>query len=411
MKKKREVSFSLAIRFMLIIGLAMICLAIIFVGVLRHSVVSHQDKELDNSIKIITKALNESGQEELAFLDIPYYITYTVYHKDSREILATNDQLLPLLDSQGKSSTYFVKDYFTDSNLFIRYRSQNIIYENQEYIVECAFDIANDSAARMSRELPYIALFSLVPVLIIAFFISFLISRQTIQAFKKLRDDYDREREFSSNVSHELKTPISIIDGHASLIKRWGKDDREQLCQSIDAILTETKNMENIVNSLLDMSRLENGKIKVEKSKFFASNLFSGLKEEFQSLYPDTVFEIIDPDFIEIESDFQKLHQIFTVIISNSVKFAGSSCKITLEARHWGKKIRLLAIDNGPGFEEKILPHVFQRFYKGDQSHDRKISGSGLGLSIAMVLAKSLESTIKAENAPDSGAMITIEMP
>ncbi len=403
-----SISFPLALRFMLLIALAMLSLSLIFVFLLRHSVTRRQNSELEKCISLIEGSIQKNGTDELSFLPLPYYITYSVYDSESQAVISTNDSLLPLLDSGGKSRTYFEKDFFTDGDLNIRYLTKNILFGGKSLVLECAFDIANDSAAKMLSELPPLVLFSLIPLLIISFTIAFFISRKTISAFKKLRDDYDRERAFTSNVSHELKTPISIIDGHANLLKRWGKDDPKQLSESIDAILHETENMNGIVTTLLDMSRIENGKIKIEKTKFFVTNFFTSLKEEFTTLYPSMSFEIIDDDFIEIESDEQKLHQIFTVILSNSTKFAGKDCKIRLKAIKAGGKIELSASDNGKGFSEQVLSHVFERFYKGDTSHDRNVSGAGLGLSIAKALALALGAQITAGNSLEGGAEIKL---
>ncbi|WP_294428015.1 cell wall metabolism sensor histidine kinase WalK [uncultured Treponema sp.] len=403
-----SISIPLAFRFMLLLAFAMLSLALIFVQLLRLSVTHKQDSDLEKGISLVAQTLRGGGADELAFLELPYYITYTVYESSSKNVLATNDSLLPLLDSE-RANNYFEKNFYTDSDLNIRFQTKKIDFEGQKLIIECAIDIANDSAAQMLHLLPYLALVALLPVLFISFVLSYLISRQTIASFKKLRSDYDREKEFTSNVSHELKTPISIIYGHANLLKRWGKDDKKQLDESIAAILHETENMNSIVTTLLDMSRIENGKLKVETSRFFVTNFFAKLKEEFKITRPDVAFEIKDEEFLEIETDEQKLHQIFTVVLSNSVKFAGENCRITLEAKIGGNgRIELSSRDNGRGFSENELPHVFERFYKGDSSHDRNVSGSGLGLAIAKVLAKALEAEIFAENAENGGAVIKL---
>ena len=249
-----------------------------------------------------------------------------------------------------------------------------------------------------------------VPILIFSFALSFLISKSTIKAFKNLQENYDREKSFTANVSHELKTPISIIDGHANLLKRWGKNDPVQLSDSIDAILHESENMKHIVTTLLEISRIENGKIKIEKSKFFVTNFFIKLKNEFSTLHPNLQFEIIDDDFLEIETDEAKLHQIFSGILSNSVKFAGENAKITFTARKIGNKVELAVRDNGNGFAPNVLPHIFERFYKGDSAHNRNISGTGLGLSIAKSLVLALEGQIEAFNAENGGAEIKISI-
>ena len=453
-KASYSIEIPLALHFMLLLSAAMLSLSVLFVLGLRFSVTRRQDAELRESIGRITHTLETDGAEELAFTELAYYITYVVYD-DSGAVLATNDSLLPLLDSGGKCRSYFQKGYFTDGDLNIRYLTRRVGdvsaadgisaaggsnavdggnaleggttagtgsstnaagsttadgVSTSALTVECALDIANDSAAKMLSAVPLLALIALIPVLLISFAISFLISRSTLSAFRRLQAEYDREKAFSSNVSHELKTPISIIDGHANLLKRWGKDDPAQLEQSIDAILHETETMNAIVTTLLEMSRLEQGHISVQKERFFVTNLFASLKEEFCALYPALRVIISDPDFIELESDVQKLHQIFTVIMANSIKFAGKDCCITLSCRRAGNRTELSAADNGSGFAPQVLPHVFERFYKGDASHRRDEGGAGLGLSIAQALVQALGGSIRAANTESGGAVIVVTL-
>lgn len=416
MKKPPAVPIFLTFRFMILLASAMLSLSLLFVFALRFSVSKRQDNDLQKSLLKIKQSLQtmESDSIEetnlLDFLELPYYITYNVYKADSKQVIYSNDSLLPVLDSQGKCETYFEKNYFTDSDLNLRYFTQDFLYNSQNLVIEVAIDIANDSAAKMLFLLPKLALFSISPILLISLALSLLISRKTISAFRQLQEDYDREKAFTSNVSHELKTPIAIIDGHANLIKRWGKDDPKQLMQSIEAILKETSNMTGIVSTLLDLSRVENGKVKIEKEKFSVKDLFLKLQHGFKITHPDCKIHILAEDFFEIESDRQKLHQILTVILSNSVKFAGENCEIKLTAQKSGSKAELRIEDNGPGFEPEILPHVFERFFKGDASHNRNISGAGLGLSIAKTLTEILGGSIEAKNAPDGGALLIIKL-
>ena len=403
-QKTKEVSFSLALKFMLLLAAAMLFLSVLFIGLLNLSVKNKQSRELRESAAVICQTVANGDIDDLDFITIPYYITYTVYD-DSKNVLSTNDSLLPLLDSDGKVKEYFEKDYFIDSNLNVRYLTQKVSLDGgSSLLVETAIDIENDSAAKMLSAVPRLVLFALLPVLLLAFAISYLISKNTISAFKKLRQDYDRERTFTSNVSHELKTPISIIDGHANLIKRWGKDDEAQLEESVNAILRETQNMNGIVSTLLELSKLEEGQIKVEKTEIVLQDFFESLRKE----YPENV--VYEKSSVTLYTDEQKLHQIFIILISNSLKFAGPECKIILSAIQNADSIELTLTDNGPGFEPQTIPHIFERFYKGNQAHtyEANKSGSGLGLSIAKTLCNLLGTQITALNAPAGGAQIKI---
>ena len=404
-QKTNEVSFSLALKFMLLLAAAMLFLSVLFIGLLNLSVKNKQSRELRESAVVICQTVANGDIDDLDFITIPYYITYTVYD-DSKNVLSTNDSLLPLLDSDGKVKEYFEKDYFIDSNLNVRYLTQKVSLDGgSSLLVETAIDIENDSAAKMLSAVPRLVLFALLPVLLLAFAISYLISKNTISAFKKLRQDYDRERTFTSNVSHELKTPISIIDGHANLIKRWGKDDEAQLEESVNAILRETQNMNGIVSTLLELSKLEEGQIKVEKNTIVVNDFFEKLRKE----YPENV--VYEKTPVSLYTDEQKLHQIFIILISNSLKFAGPECKIILSAIQNAGSIELTLTDNGPGFEPQTIPHIFERFYKGNQAHtyEANKSGSGLGLSIAKTLCDLLGAQITAQNNPSGGAQIIIE--
>ena len=110
----------------------------------------------------------------------------------------------------------------------------------------------------------------------------------------------------------------------------------------------------------------------------------------------------------EIYTDSELLHQVFVAIISNSNKFIKQNPLIELKCTQTENQTTIGILDNGPGFEENVLPHVFERFYRGDSSHNRSAGGSGLGLSIAQAIIKSLNGKIIASNGKNGGALITI---
>ena len=139
--------------------------------------------------------------------------------------------------------------------------------------------------------------------------------------------------------------------------------------------------------------------------------LFRRLSEEVKSYSPNSELTFSCGE-ISLFTDEEMLHQVLTVLISNSVKFADKKCIVELRAEKSSDgKIIIEEEDNGPGLKEKDLPHIFQRFYRGDESHTRKVGGSGLGLSIAQTLVTALGGTISAKNASTYGAVFTIALP
>ena len=211
---------------------------------------------------------------------------------------------------------------------------------------------------------------------------------------------------------------MAVILGQANLLRRWGKDDPKQLEKSIGTILNESRSMEAIISNLLQLSRLESGKIQPEFSVFSLDEQINRIIHEFSLVSPDSDFtwESENKD-LNLTSDAELFHQLLTIVIQNSIKFTAENIKIKISSKKvtdpkTGKDFISVSIeDNGPGFEEDVIPHVFERFYRGDSAHVRAAGGSGLGLSIARAITDSLNGTITAANSPSHGALITVSLP
>ncbi len=437
---------------------AVVLLSVFFLFFIRSLVFTSQEVELKNAEKIVYAKLEERRLESSsapkfggtlgAIPELPYYISYIIYDVDDLLLLATNDPFLPYLpDTRGKAKRYFEKDYFFDGDLNILYCASQHSESEHTVIAAVVLNLDNNFALEIFRKLPLAFLFLSIPILILSFLVSLFITRRTIRPvvkitkaaqsvtienlsdllplsgfddeidelsktfnalFLQLKRDFDRERQFSSDVSHELNTPLTVISGQAGLLLRWGKNDPAQLEKSLNAIKAEARTMHSIISNLLQISRIESGRIKPQISEVQIGGLFSWLVEEFKAIAPKVTFHIGQTG-LSLQTDSEMLHQILTVLISNSVKYAGEGCAITLKAEKQGGKIIIEQSDDGPGFSEESLPHIFERFYRADEAHSRKISGSGLGLAIAQTLCTALNAKISARNKDPHGACFTIE--
>ena len=460
MKPKFLNSFSvrLSLRFMFIMTGAVVFLSLAFLFFVQSLVDKNQNMELMVAEDVVFEKLEEArltsefgsklGESLGSIQGLPYYITYIIYDAKDFTLLATNDPFLPYLeDSKGKVNHYFEKNYFFDGDLNIIYYAEKHAESQNEIIVAVAINMDFNTMAKMFSNLPFALLFMAIPILLLSFLISFFITKKIISPvvkitraaqsvtienlsdllplsgnddeidelsetfnslFLRLKQDFDRERQFSSDVSHELNTPLTVISGQTNLLLRWGKDSPEQLEKSLNAIKTESKTMQAIIANLLQISRIESGRIKPQISQVSLADMFSWLTEEFSEIAPRA--EIIsEANGIVISTDEEMLHQVLTVLISNSIKYAGQTCRINLTAYKKENMIIIEENDDGPGFLKETLPHIFERFYRGDESHTRKVAGSGLGLAIAQTLCTALNAKIKARNMVPHGAGFTIE--
>ncbi|MBR4791005.1 MAG: HAMP domain-containing histidine kinase [Treponema sp.] len=448
----RSFSVRLALRFMFILTIAVILLSFLFLFFIRSLVNANQTEELkDAEEKVFLALYFKQPSEYLLAAEIPYYVTYIIYDSDTKITLATNDPFLPYLPATNEKSVhYFEKDFFFDGDLDIVYYAKERMFDQRNITVATAINIDNNNMAEMFSNLPMALLFMSIPILLISFFVALFITKNTINPvvkitktaksmttekldtllpltgrgdeidelsgtfndlFLRIKADFDRERQFSSDVSHELNTPLTVITGQANLLLRWGKDNPEQLEKSLLAIKDEAASMHAIIENLLQISRIESGRIKPETSSVDIIELFKRVEHEFSSVAPKVKFELSEEqkEPVIIDTDPEMLHQILTVLVSNSVKFAGDTCRIKLGVLKGHGHIIISESDDGPGISAEALPHVFERFYRGDEAHSRAAGGSGLGLSIAHTLADSLGATIEAKNVEPNGAEFLLQ--
>lgn len=447
-KRKVSVATKLAFRFTFIIAAVVFLLTFAFSRMQLAELNAQKNTDLQRTVAMIDRNIARylSGEsEELTLRRVPKHIYYAVYiaENDSQKLLSTNIEDENLLSTISKQKNGESKD------LKILYYSR-LSENNKKIIIQTWIDLKNDSVYQMKQALPKMVLISLIPVLTICYFIAYAIAKNILtpvvkmtegakhisstnldtllpikntgdeldqlaltfnDLFRRLKIDFDRERQFTSDVSHELKTPVAVILGQANLLRRWGKNDPEQLEKSIATIISETKSMEAIIQNLLQMTRIESGKILPAKEEFTFSELASKITEEIKVLDSTASLEMNFNENLSFNTDFELLHQVMMIVISNSLKFCQQPISITVNASEQnGPFKKMISIsDNGQGFAPQIVDHVFERFYRGDDAHTRSVGGSGLGLSIAKTIVESLGGNITACNdSTTGGAKITI---
>jgi len=463
MKKQRKylsVAAYLALRFSLLITIIIFVLSFAIVLMLRTNIRVQQNRELMFAMQRIASSLSDMMSQNAkntgAILlndELPYYIQFSVYKGESTVAYKTDDPFLPRLPvTNGRVVRYCRKNYFIDGDLNILYCAKRYKLDNGKILtVEAALNMDRDTSEQLLSGFPRLMLILFLPLLFISFWAALLITRRTLKPVKeissmalqissanlsrrlpvtgtgdeldtlastfndlfgRLKADFDRERQFTSNVSHELKTPLAVILGHANLIRRWGKNDSVQLEKSIGALITESHSMEAIISNLMLVSKLEGGVEKLVITAVPVRPLLNRLADDTRVWSPETTISFCGvPDETVVSAEEEFLYQAFTIVVSNSIKFADHPVHIEAAALTDGGNVRITFTDDGPGINADILPHVFERFFRGDPSHNRNAGGSGLGLAIAKVIMDVMHGSIAAGNAPGRGAVLTFTLP
>ena len=233
----------------------------------------------------------------------------------------------------------------------------------------------------------------------------------------EIEESYGKQRQFVSDASHELRTPIAVIKGYADLLNRWGKDDPEVLTEGIEAIRSETDFMQSLVESLLFLARRDRGTLKMEMSEFSLSELMEEITKETRMI--DKTHEI-DGRFDmcpTVYASYDKLKQAIRVFVDNSIKYTPEGGEIQLSLRETKQTYAIQIEDNGIGIAKEDQPHIFDRFYRADKSRTRlgdetqKTQGTGLGLAIAKVIVEQHGGEIYLESELNKGTSITLFFP
>ena len=228
----------------------------------------------------------------------------------------------------------------------------------------------------------------------------------------RVNQAYRAQMRFVSDASHELRTPIAVIQGYAALLDRWGKSDPEALQESIDAIRGEAASMERLVEQLLFLARGDNDSQPVKMESLDLTALAGEVLQEEEMIHPDRTFlPRWGEDPVSIYADPGLIKQVLRILMDNSLKYSPPEGRVYLRVTQTGNHVRLTVQDEGMGIPPDGIPHIFERFYRTDQSRDRKTGGTGLGLSIAKWIVERHGGWFEVVSRPDVGTRITAVLP
>lgn len=192
------------------------------------------------------------------------------------------------------------------------------------------------------------------------------------------------QKDLIANVSHDLKTPLTMIKSYAEMIRDISGDNPEKRDEHLKVIIDEADRLNVLVNDLLTMSRLQSGKLTLEKSEFNLTETVEGILHTYKILEEEDDYKFVfqcDGEFIVV-ADEEKIKQVITNLINNAVKFSGEDKTVIVSLKKRGRNVAFRVEDHGPGIAREELDHIWERYYRSSSNMEREKEGTGLGLSI-----------------------------
>lgn len=239
--------------------------------------------------------------------------------------------------------------------------------------------------------------------------------RELEKSNKRLMELDELKGRFFANVSHELRTPLTLLIAPLeSLRSRIGASVDAQSRDWLDTMHANGMRLLKLINDLLDLVRLDTGRIQLDRVPIVLEDFFRGLLNSVKSAAQEKGIKLdcdVESSLTVIHADLDKMEKVFLNLLFNSVKFTPAGGSIRILARAEGDRAVIQVIDTGMGVTAENAPHIFNRFWQADTSANRKFQGTGIGLALVKELVEAHHGTVEVRSQPGAGTNMVVTIP
>lgn len=236
---------------------------------------------------------------------------------------------------------------------------------------------------------------------------------------RRMQEAKLQQMRFVSDASHELRTPIAVIQGYVNMLDRWGKTDEAVLDESIEALKSESAHMQELVEQLLFLARGDSGRTTLERAPFDLAELAAEVAEESHMIDADHRYVLDVPDLPagaglwQMVGDRAMVKQSMRIVVQNAARYSppGSEVRISASADGASGRVAYVVQDRGIGMAPADVEHIFERFYRSDAARDKRAGGTGLGLAICKWIVDAHGGSIDVLSHEGLGTRFTVWFP
>ncbi len=229
----------------------------------------------------------------------------------------------------------------------------------------------------------------------------------------KKSDDF--QKELLANVSHDLRTPLTMIKAYASMVQEISGDDPEKRNKHLQVIIDESDRLTGLVNDILNASKVSAGLSELNKKVFNLTEFLYGIMNKFDYLQETSGYKFfvdVDPNLYTL-ADEEKIYQVLYNLISNAVNYTGADKCVYVSLKYMPEqdRIKFAVRDTGKGISDDEKEHIWDRYYRSKDAHARPVKGTGLGLNIVKIILQAHNFDFGVDSSPGSGSVFYVDFP
>ncbi len=454
-KKKNSINFTI-LKYFLLFSIVILGILWLFQFIFFNSF--YKDQKINDIKAVVEKIKKNQTADEINEIALDKSICVEIANKNFEVLYSSRYFGKGCISDTDQTNNYkfdFISNNKTEETYEIvhsKYKSKTLVYgvklDNSNYaFLNTSLEPTKDIISLIKKQLIVITLFTLIFSYILAYFISNHISKPIKEISKEakkiatgnynnieeesnieeivelentlnyVKDELSKtdelRRDLMANVSHDLKTPLTMIKAYAEMSIDLHSNDKEKQRQDIDTIIQETDRLTILVNDILDLSKMQSNMDTLEKEDFDIIKLTEDILKRYQ-LYQETDnYQFIfyhNKEEIIVYADKKKIEQVIYNLINNAINYTGEDNTVEIKIEEKKDTVLVEIKDTGKGIQEEDIPYIWDRYYKNKKKHKRNLIGTGLGLNIVKTILETHQFKYGVKTKKEQGTTFFFEI-